>query len=376
MKRFALVLFASALLASCKNDLDVLDDYKETMVVYGILDAKDTAQYIKINKAYLGEGNALTMAQQFDSLNYDTAKLEVKLERWKSKVVGGTLISTSILKPDFSIPKDAGTFSNPNQILYKTKDAIFNDSEYKLVIRNKVTNNVVTAITSTIGSYAITSPPSGITCLNFTGAAYETSQFIVKWNSAVNGKRYEAFVRFYYSEEDASGNIDSTNFVEMSLSTVNAQDIKGGESLKTSFYGKDFFSFVGSAIKNRDNSSIVKRYPGKIQVIVYAITEDFATYIDVSAPSTGIVQEKPEYTNIQNGVGIFAYRTKVVSSYNKTLISSFPIATGIAYDATKGDGIDSLSCGQFTKNLKFQYYRINGASNGIDTLSGCPPVAK
>lgn len=383
MKRFALVLFASALLTSCKNDLDVLDDYKETMVVYGILDAKDTAQYIKINKAYLGEGNALTMAQVFDSLNYDTAKLEVKLERWKN----GVIVSTSIMKPDMSIPKDAGTFSNPNQILYKTTDAIFTDSEYKLTIKNKVTNNVVTATTPTISGYSISSPVNNatITYVKFTGSRYENTPFTVKWLSGENGKRYEVHVKFYYTEKNTLTNVlDSSYCIDWNVSTQDVVTTEAGQAMQATFFGKDFFSNLGSSIPVKSD---VIRYPGKVEVYVYSATEDFATYMDINKPSTGIVQERPEYTNIQNGVGIFGYRTYAKSFFTKTYIysgavptTSDPVATGLQYAHVSTtdpfDGLDELACGQFTSQLKFVYYRINSSTNQMDSLTTCPTVPK
>jgi hypothetical protein len=40
----------------------------------------------------------------------------------------------------------------------------------------------------------------------------------------------------------------------------------------------------------------------------YGISDDFNTYLSVNKPSIGIVQKKPEFTNIENGIGLFASR--------------------------------------------------------------------
>ena len=37
-------------------------------------------------------------------------------------------------------------------------------------------------------------------------------------------------------------------------------------------------------------------------------TQDLKTYIDVNEPITGIVQERPQFTNINNGIGLFSSR--------------------------------------------------------------------
>ena len=43
----------------------------------------------------------------------------------------------------------------------------------------------------------------------------------------------------------------------------------------------------------------------------FGISDDFNTYLSVNKPSIGIVQKKPEYTNIENGLGLFASRNSI-----------------------------------------------------------------
>ena len=64
---------------ACETDFEVNANWKEVTVVYGILDQSQQQQYIKINKAYLGEGDALQMASVADSINYNHEDLEVKI---------------------------------------------------------------------------------------------------------------------------------------------------------------------------------------------------------------------------------------------------------------------------------------------------------
>jgi len=41
-------------------------------------------------------------------------------------------------------------------------------------------------------------------------------------------------------------------------------------------------------------------------------SEDLETYINVNKPITGIVQERPQFTNINNGIGLFSSRFKKI----------------------------------------------------------------
>src|ERR1039457_1293040 len=133
IRRAGILIVLSGLIYSCSTKLNIDAPYKETTIVYGLLDQTDTATYIKINKAYLGVGNALTMAGIYDSVNY-TNVLTVQLQQ--VNLLTGNLVKTITLSRDSSIPKPSGLFSSPAQILYKTKAPLDSSCQYNLVIVN------------------------------------------------------------------------------------------------------------------------------------------------------------------------------------------------------------------------------------------------
>ena len=53
----------------------------------------------------------------------------------------------------------------------------------------------------------------------------------------------------------------------------------------------------------------VIRVPDSVEYIFTVASEELSNYIEVTNPSNTIVQEKPIYTNISNGIGIFSSRT-------------------------------------------------------------------
>ena len=66
MKRIILSLFSFFALLfmfnACNTDVDLYSDYKDITVVYGLLDPGKDTNYVKINKAFLGPGNAFDIA--------------------------------------------------------------------------------------------------------------------------------------------------------------------------------------------------------------------------------------------------------------------------------------------------------------------------
>ena len=109
-----LLLFISVFFVSCKTDFDITSEWKDITVVYGLLDQSDSVHLIKINKAFLGDGNALQYATIEDSSSYGN-NLEVKLvEKNGTSVVQDIVFDTTSY-----YPKDSGLFYYPHQLLYK-----------------------------------------------------------------------------------------------------------------------------------------------------------------------------------------------------------------------------------------------------------------
>jgi hypothetical protein len=71
MKISLLLIFTAFLIfTSCETDFDVNADWKETTVVYGLLDQSIDTQSVIIYKAFLGNESAYVLAQEADSIYY------------------------------------------------------------------------------------------------------------------------------------------------------------------------------------------------------------------------------------------------------------------------------------------------------------------
>ena len=70
-----LLLTSVILFFSCETEFEINADWQELMVVHGILDQSQGEQFVRINKAFLGEQDALIMASIADSSNSTTSPI-------------------------------------------------------------------------------------------------------------------------------------------------------------------------------------------------------------------------------------------------------------------------------------------------------------
>jgi hypothetical protein len=81
----------------------------------------------------------------------------------------------------------------------------------------------------------------------------------------------------------------------------------------------------------------MKRIGWRGQIFVTAAGEEFQIYRDLNAPYSSNFQEKPIYTNIENGIGIFS--TRITTSGDPKPFSSFSLT--------------ELANGKYTNDLGF-----------------------
>ncbi|MBK8340464.1 MAG: hypothetical protein IPK99_10945 [Flavobacteriales bacterium] len=135
------------LLAACSTDLEVTAPYKEITVVYGLVSKtasngvdEQTRHYVKINKAFLGDGDALLYALVPDSSEYSDETLPPQ-DRYVEDVDNGAQYPLI----DTLMPRDPGVFNSPLHKMYYFDASINQDHAYKVVLRVKGTTIEATA---------------------------------------------------------------------------------------------------------------------------------------------------------------------------------------------------------------------------------------
>ncbi len=314
------------LFSGCSTDVATLASYKQIPVVYGLLNVSDTVQWIRINKAYLGEGNALVMAQQPDSINYADV-LDVTIEEYN----GHNLLRTLNLQRDSGVLKDAGQFANVPNILYRTNfgEKIFSKNSYRLKIMNRQTDSIATSETTVVDSISIFSP-SNAAAINFAGPF----PYTVRWNSVPEGFLYELIIRFHYTDINTSTGDSTEKFIDWKHPTI-SNSTGGSSEFTIDIDGQNFYIYAASQL---EPIAGIKRSAGKLDFNFTVAGKEYRNYVEVNQPPTGINQSIPLYTNIQGGIGIFSSRL-TQSVKNRSLT---------------GASLDSLKFGSHTGHLGFQ----------------------
>lgn len=292
----ALLLFSP----SCEEDFNMNAEYKDISVLFGLIDPGTDTIFLKINKAFLGEGNVMEMAKIEDSSIYVNG-LNATIEEWES---GG--LSKSYTLDTITIKnKEEGIFYNPYQIIYYTKYEPNTNREYRLKL--EVNGKTVTAKTNLVKYFSIDKPSAGSKFISFRPG----TESDIQWESAVNGKRYEVMIRFKYKEVWNSTPDTVYKYVDWGMGTKKSSDSDGGEEMKVSYSNDGFYQVLSDRIPYDDASeedNVKARYTNDVDFIIAVAATELNTYMEVNEPSNSIIQERPEYTNVSNGTGIFSSR--------------------------------------------------------------------
>jgi len=286
----SIIFFFSA----CETDFDVNADWQEITIVYGLLNQTDTNHYLRINKAFLG-GNALEVAQIEDSSSYKNA-LAVIMEGWQ----GDDLKQSIEFDTTRIANKDSGLWYNPYMVIYKGSGVLNENYEYRLKIVNTQSGKEIFSKTQIVKDFSITKPNAGGKASFLRG--YSSKFF---WKNAVNAIRYEPLIRFNYYEVPNGTTDTIPKFLDWYQGTQFADNTSGYGDIEIYVSGDGFYETLDRRL---DKSFVGHRLAGVVDYIVSAAGEEYDTYMKVNGPSNSLVQDRPEYTNIENGIGLLSSR--------------------------------------------------------------------
>lgn len=326
-------------LLGCETKFSVNGEYTPKPVVHFLLDQGETYHFLKLNKTFLKDGNAVEYAKDPQNSYFENVVATV------TAVKGGNEIQTWTLKDTLIHNKEEGVFYYPNQKLYYFKEANLDpDATYKLKIDIDDGAFVVTGQTRLIQGINITYPTQPMS-LSFANAnvsqeGYKGATF--RFSPSDDAVIYKAQLGFnyveYYSPTDSA-----QKTLLWDIGTLKQEDVTSNAA---SIYakGEPFYEFLSDKIEK--NPDVISRHFRGFDIRITAGSSDLYTYMLSSQPSTSsFVQSKPSFSNVDGGLGIFAARS-TVNQYKPYF--SFPYSRALNVNSTR-----ELCMGQYTGTLKF-----------------------
>lgn len=314
--KFIGLFLCTTLFFACDNELDLIEEWKDIPIVYGLISSTDTAQYIRVEKAYLdGATSALDLAQIADSLYYDNPSvaivhdgLQYQLERVDGNLEGYV--------------RDQGVFAQAPNYLYKIKSSniplVEGDTYTFNLIRNDFTP-LVSGETTLVGE-PLLRIPSQTSSFGFSNL----QKTRILWDGGLGAKVFDLTLRCNYRE----------NLVDK---YVDWKVTKADTNFDVEVLGLEFYSFLAGALVEDPS---VSRVFMNIDLIINSGAQEAFEYIQVGQANLGITssQDIPNYSNLSEGRGLFS---------SKHLFTRFSIPVTVA---TR----DSIRMGQYTRHLGFQ----------------------
>ncbi len=323
MRIFLIILvFLLLSLCSCDDSFTINDEWSDITIVYSVLNQDDTAHYIKINKAFLGDASAYEMAKIADSIQY-MSELRVSLEEyeiidrnvspynsdnWILTDRGSIILerTTEILKDSVSENGKVGLFSTEINYLYKTKEKLNKLYKYVLEIKIPEKDDIVTSQTILLGDLKEISPTKNINGYNSTlNMADYKRPYMAKWEMPVYGKIIEPVIHIHYLE--IVDNISTNKYIDIEYGSQFVENIR----MPNNPYAREMFQIVGGSGFYRnigakiDENINAKRKILGLDFIYYVGGRDLFNYM-ASTEAVSYGQYETDISNIINGVGLFA----------------------------------------------------------------------
>ena len=324
--------------SGCETDIDIIAPKRDMTIIYGLLEANKDRQFIRINKAFVGEESATVLAGISGVNEYTENELSARIVEINPS--GAETGKVWQLKSMYLYTKDTGIFaSDSNKVYYfdtplegSGVNPLNPEKYYQLICVVDIDGEdvkTVTATTAVLGNTASSGGLAAITLLkpNLVGASsdptqadraevdflgagdYRTSQEVT-WSKAKGGVAYNSYYRFYYKDVDTiSGAVRKDSMIfTVGSRRVDNPDNPGSVSFVMS--PKEFFITIDRDVPDYDfgNESFKRIASDTLQYFLEVADNNLATYMEVNQPKTEIIQEQPEYTNVENGIGLFASR--------------------------------------------------------------------
>ena len=307
------ILLISFSFNSCKEDVELVGEFKETAVIYGLLDQSESTHFIKINRAFIGPGNALEIAKipdssYFSSVNATITEYLNNYKTGKSWILKDTVINTKNTNGVFYAPTEKLYYFddtslgglNPNAI-YKLEIIIYKGTNKEFIVSGET--GLVNGITS-----GQSSQNAAFDFINNSDGKLKATNVSV--SNTGNASVINASIKIEFDEYQNSTIVNPVSIIW----NTGESEVQSNSTFSTSIEGQIFYDLIKT--NTTSNPIITKRKLKSMTIILTGGSEEFNNYINTNKPSTSLAQTKPNYTNLKISndnyvIGIFSSRQTV-----------------------------------------------------------------
>ena len=329
-----LVFIGMLMMGSCESDFDPTAPVGSTPYVVCVLNPKDSAQYVRVQRSYIANENAYNFSDNTDSLYYPPDEIQVFLARFDT-LDGALMEEPYELEITHEIPKDSGDFSSSGHYLFKTTEPIYGDYEYELSVYFPAEDKRITSRIKPLGSWNLKH-------------AFEEEERKTRYSwyhpedvdyfTDLTPNNHKQLTRFLYVE--MTDHDTTRKYVEHYYEYAAFGDFDDNLE-EQDFYGDNFlYRFIQREVPEIPG---VKRIAVGLDFMIKIPDSILVVARTVDDPDSKFIY-KPDFNNIKNGgVGLFA------SQYKLTVFGK----------AFRREELDSISMGKFTRRLNFADSRGN-----------------
>lgn len=331
MKNVVEIILVLLVIYSCETDFDIEAGEREIPVIYGVLNATEPKQYIRVQRAFLSKGgNVLDLSKDPNILYYANGKAVLTVT-----ATGKTMVGKRINVEDIGIKRDNGLFAESPNILYEfdTRDWIVTPpTKVMFTFENEAIEKGVSAQISLVKDLQLREGvPSAPLNLGYDRV------ISIGWNHSTETKLFDLTMRINYQEKSSKTN---GVFVDKSIDWVLKDNLEvGSDPTKGSFSfkGIEFYKFLSNSLPI---SSDIQRNMKSVDILLIAGGVEFKEILNLNQANFGLTGSNsiPRYNNIMNGIGFLSSRMKV--SRNDISLASVTL--------------DSLRLGVYTSALQFK----------------------
>ena len=320
MKKLYPIILLVLLLCSCTTQVDLYCYTGDTTILYSVLDVKADTNYFRITKSSL-EGDY--------TYNYD--EIDVRFAGlFKNEPQPDTVLLDTVTLMSDGFPK---TF-------YYTTKKLIENQEYTVIILRKADSVLVTSKAKTIcrisiikpmSNYGINFQPSNVNQIQWVGTGHDYAPDINAGFFSVTG--------YFHYRELMPGATDTVDrYMEWTIGSGQADQMQNPtyHFYSTYYTPSRFFTLLENDEYLKYNSPYgVQRWlePFEFRISIYG-QELFEYY--VANNSTSVIPEVPNYSNVENGIGLLSARTTMSKFYvieqicRKRISNNYPY--GFIYD--------------------------------------------